>query len=228
MTERTWRKVDVAHAQTLRERRAEIRKQIAALEAEREPLSGAEKGAVTRQITPLEEKVKGYTEALKDLPPEPLSPDEAATKLMERIQDALSDALNTQSTFITRAHASLKDALIWNAEEAVKAEMLEAELVSIAEAPRHLPEMHPYHAMSLRLNEIIDQTPQKLSSHDRIHNSTGWLQNVVNGWTLERYANRAGSWSDMDTLVGLRRWATNMWDPRVEAWEILNDGEEAE
>jgi len=228
MTERTWRKVDVAHAQTLRERRAEVRKQIAALEAKREGLSGAEKGAVTRQITPLEEKVKGYPEALKDLPPEPLSPDEAADKLMERIQDALSDALKAQSTFITRAQESLKDALIWNAEEAVKAELLEAELVSIAAAPKHRPEMHPYHAMSMRLNEIIGQTPQELSSHDRIHNSSGWLQNVVNGWTLEHYAKRAGSWNDMDTLVGIQRWATNMWDARVEAWEALNESKEAE
>lgn len=50
-------------------------KDIARLEAEREGLSGAEKGAVTRQLTPLVEQRDEYRKMLKKAPPSPMSVD---------------------------------------------------------------------------------------------------------------------------------------------------------
>jgi len=220
MNESRWTQIDVARANNLREKKAELKKQIAALEAEREPLSGGEKGAVTRQITPLKNEVADIDKELENLPPAPMHPDEAADELTSMIQRQLNEIETARQEMIDKiTKGRIESALTWKAESVFKGRLFEIDLKAMLKGAEAENAPNAFRGMQAAMKTIFDTNDEKLKRVHSIGGSSNELASLCEKWEVEYRLERFRRWDDLRYIAAEARYL----EKKVAAWEALNE-----
>jgi hypothetical protein len=220
MNESQWTQIDVARANNLREKKAKLEEQIAALEAEREPLSGSEKGAVTRQITPLENEVAEIDEELKNLPPAPMHPDDAADALTSTIQRQLNEIATARQEMIDKiTKGRIESALTWEAESVFKSRLFEIDLDAVLEGAEAENAPNAFRGMQAAIETIFNANDEKLKRMHSIGGSSNELATLCEKWEVEYRLERFRRSDDLRYIAAEARYI----EKKVAAWEALNE-----
>ena len=224
MTEHTtYKREDVERAQDIRARIAELNDVLHDYANDRAELSGHDRGMITRKMTPLENDLDELKAELADLPPKPMSPQDAATYLARLAEERIAEIVAQRQKMVDSIQkGDVRGALEWEAEDAFKNTLIERELKNVLNAPEtttHGPK-GPFRAM-LAVAEIISTgAGESLKRRYRLNNSSCQMENACNAWAveydLERW--RGAVWAGAEVLFREGCYL----EPKVAAWEALH------
>lgn len=222
MTYKTeWTQIDVARAETLRNRKRNKLEAIAALEQERDELTGAAKGKVTRKITPLWDEVDAISQELATLPPEPTDPNDAADYMMGVLERQERAAQNEIDGFFEQARKDLKHGFTWGAEPAFRAWLDLRVVADIKNAADTFVKegMNRFRALQRAVDTVATDVKDRMGHDYRVFQSTCPMTNLTRAWEIEHRTELVHSgWSDLRSLQKEIAYIAK----RVTAWELLN------